>query len=167
MYRKLSDFLDDYRYLVEGTTKSFALLTDENLGKSVAGGHRTLGQIAWHIVTTIPEMMSRTGLGLSSVDFKSPPPDSAKAVTEAYRSASSELMETVRSKWNDGTLEEMDDMYGEQWPRGKSLAALVHHEIHHRGQVTVLLRQAGQKVPGLYGPSKEEWTQYGMQAPPY
>jgi uncharacterized damage-inducible protein DinB len=36
------------------------------------------------------------------------------------------------------------------------------HEIHHRGQMTVLMRQAGLKVPGVYGPSREEWTAYGM-----
>jgi len=27
------------------------------------------------------------------------------------------------------------------------------------------LRQAGLKVPGVYGPAREEWTAYGMQAP--
>jgi uncharacterized damage-inducible protein DinB len=36
------------------------------------------------------------------------------------------------------------------------------HEIHHRAQMTVLMRQAGLKVPGLYGPAKEEWSQYNM-----
>jgi hypothetical protein len=29
----------------------------------------------------------------------------------------------------------------------------------------VLLRQAGIKVPGFYGPAKEDWKQYGMTAP--
>jgi hypothetical protein len=27
------------------------------------------------------------------------------------------------------------------------------------------LRQAGLQVPGVYGPSREEWTAYGMQPP--
>ena len=34
-------------------------------------------------------------------------------------------------------------------------AALLHHEIHHRGQMTVLMRQAGLKLPGVYGPSAD------------
>jgi uncharacterized damage-inducible protein DinB len=167
MYRTLDEFFDAYDYSVECTKKTFALLTDENLGQSVSGGYRTLGQIAWHIVATLPEMMNRTGLGLSLVDFDSPPPDSAKTIIENYEAASSELRNAIKSKWTDETLMETDDMYGEQWPRSKSVTALIHHEIHHRGQMTVLLRQAGQKVPGLFGPSKEEWTQYGMQPPPY
>jgi hypothetical protein len=29
--------------------------------------------------------------------------------------------------------------------------------------MTVLMRQAGLKVPGVYGPSREEWSQFGMQ----
>jgi len=46
-----------------------------------------------------------------------------------------------------------------------SLQVLVVHQAHHRGQMTVLMRQAGLKVPGVYGPAREEWTAYGMQPP--
>ena len=42
------------------------------------------------------------------------------------------------------------------------LSALIRHEAHHRGQMTVLMRQAGLTVPGVYGPSREEWVAYGM-----
>ena len=55
-------------------------------------------------------------------------------------------------------------MYGETWKRGRTLGALVNHQIHHRGQMTVLMRQAGLEVPGVYGPAKEEWGAYGMPA---
>jgi uncharacterized damage-inducible protein DinB len=58
-----------------------------------------------------------------------------------------------------------DDMYGEMWKRGFTLYNLITHQIHHRGQMTVLMRQSGLKVPGFYGPSFEEWAQYGMEAP--
>jgi uncharacterized damage-inducible protein DinB len=53
-------------------------------------------------------------------------------------------------------------MYGQMWVRGKTLGVLVTHQIHHRGQLTVLLRLAGLKVPGVYGPAKEEWAKMGM-----
>jgi uncharacterized damage-inducible protein DinB len=33
---------------------------------------------------------------------------------------------------------------------------LLHDEIHHRGQFTILLRLAGAKVPSVYGPSESE-----------
>ncbi|MEA3297729.1 MAG: DinB family protein, partial [candidate division Zixibacteria bacterium] len=42
---------------------------------------------------------------------------------------------------------------------------LIQHQIHHRGQMTVLMRQAGIKVPSLYGPAKEDWAQMGLEPP--
>ena len=32
---------------------------------------------------------------------------------------------------------------------------LINHQNHHRGQMTVLMRQAGLTVPGVYGPAKK------------
>jgi uncharacterized damage-inducible protein DinB len=54
-------------------------------------------------------------------------------------------------------------MYGMDWNKGTTLHILVTHQTHHRGQFTVLMRQAGLKVPGVYGPSKEEWIAYGQE----
>lgn len=31
--------------------------------------------------------------------------------------------------------------------------------------MTVLMRQAGLLVPDLYGPTKEQWAEYGVPAP--
>jgi uncharacterized damage-inducible protein DinB len=167
MYRKIEDFQKAYGTLREGTGKILASLSDQNLDQAVGEGHRNLGDLAWHIVTTIPEMMAQTGLGLSAVDPRSLPPHSAEKIRAAYEAASRELAEAVAANWQDATLAQEDDLYGQKWSRGMSLAILIHHEIHHRGQMTVLLRQAGAKVPGIYGPAKEEWTAYGQSPPPY
>ena len=167
MFRQIEDFIKTYENLTNGSIQIFSKLNGENLNQSVAPGFRTLSQIAWHIVTTIPEMMNRTGLGISSVDYQSPPPISAAEIAAAYRKASTELMASVKTEWTNDSLVQTDDMYGEKWQKGMTLAALINHEIHHRGQMTVLLRQAGQQVPGVFGPSKEEWSNYGMPAPEY
>jgi uncharacterized damage-inducible protein DinB len=45
-----------------------------------------------------------------------------------------------------------------------ALRVLIQHEVHHRGQMTVLMRQAGLEVPGVYGPAREEWAACGMPA---
>ena len=166
MYRKMDDFIKDYKSLTESTGRIFAALNDQNMNQAIAGYHRTLGQVGWHVVTTIPEMMSQTGLGLSAIDAKSMPPATAAEITAAYQKTSTELTAKLAA-WNDGTLSETDELYGETWERGKTLAILIKHEIHHIGQMTVLLRQAGAVVPGIYGPAKEEWEKYGMQEPPY
>lgn len=48
------------------------------------------------------------------------------------------------------------------WRRGSTLGRLLVHQTHHRGQMTVLMRQAGLTVPGVYGPAREEWAAFGM-----
>lgn len=35
-------------------------------------------------------------------------------------------------------------------------SAVLHHNIHHRGQLMLLCRQAGSAPPGVYGPNREE-----------
>jgi uncharacterized damage-inducible protein DinB len=167
VFRRLDDFLTAYGELNKATERIIGTMTDQDLDRPAAGDHRTLGQIAWHIVVTVPEMMRRTGLSLSALDEHSLPPQSAASILDSYREVSSELAASLRAQWSDDSLLEVDDMYGEKWPRGMTLAALVGHETHHRGQMTVLLRQAGRKVPGIMGPAKEEWAEYGMEAPPY
>jgi uncharacterized damage-inducible protein DinB len=165
MFTKIEHFEKSYKMLAEGTQKIMDALTDASLKQSVAQDHRTLGRIAWHIVTSVPEMMGEVGLKFEAVKKDAPLPASAKEISDAYRAASGELLKQVTEDWKDETLFQVEEMYGEKWPRGLTLRILVNHEIHHRGQMTVLMRQAGLKVPGVFGPAREEWTAYGMPPP--
>ena len=97
MFRRVEDFLKTYENLVACTSKTFAILTDENLDRTVADGHRSLRQIAWHIVASVAEMMSRTGMRLSSIDHESTPPGSASEIVAGYRAVSTELVETLKA----------------------------------------------------------------------
>jgi uncharacterized damage-inducible protein DinB len=142
-----------------------AALTDSSLGQSVARDHRTIGRMAWHITQTIPEMLARTGLKIDGPGEKDPVPSSAKTIKDAYDKAAASLLEQVTGNWKDDTLMLEDDMYGENWKRGSTLTSLIHHQIHHRAQMTVLMRQAGLNVPGIYGPSRDEWAQYNAPPP--
>lgn len=166
MFRKIEDFLKSYDFESKSTQKMLDALTDASLQQRVSEGHRTLGNAAWHIVVTVPEMMGRTGLTVSGPEQTAPTPASAKQIADTYRSVSASLAEQIKSNWADETLNVMDDLYGEHWARGMTLMALINHEIHHRGQMTVLMRQAGLRVPGIYGPAKEDWASMGMEAPP-
>lgn len=165
MYHSIQDFVFDWSAEIESTQKVFKHLTDRTLHTEVSPAVRPLGRLAWHITTTIPEMMSRTGLTITHPDPESPVPSSAKEIFQSYSSAAIALLDQVKTQWTDATLEIVDEMYGQKWKRGQTLSALVHHQIHHRAQMTVLMRQLGLSVPGLYGPTHEEWAQWGMQPP--
>jgi len=162
MFRKVEDFLGSWAYEAEATLKVFEQLTDASLNQKVDPDGRTLGRIAWHIVQTLPEMGGRTGLAISGPAEGDPVPSAAGKIASGFRNAADSLAQAIRGSWGDEELNAEDDMYGEMWPRGKTLAALLNHQTHHRGQMTVLMRQAGLPVPGVYGPSREEWAAYGM-----
>lgn len=165
MFPTISSFVHVWSQEIEATQKLFKHLTDKSLSHAIGPDRRTLGRLAWHITTTIPEMMSRTGLPLTAPDPEAPVPASAKEIFKAYNDAAIALLEQVQAKWTDASLQEEDDMYGERWKRGSTLMALVLHQVHHRGQMTVVMRQAGLSIPGIYGPTREEWAAYGMKAP--
>jgi uncharacterized damage-inducible protein DinB len=165
MICRIEEFESLWKNERESTLKLLRQLTDHSLAQPVMPGGRTLGRIAWHIATTIPEMMNHTGLALAEPNPKAPVPARAQEILEAYEQASQILLEKVKAEWTDATLKVTDNLYGETWARGFTLTVLILHEIHHRGQMTVLMRQAGLKVPGVYGPAQEEWTSYGMPEP--
>ncbi len=163
MYYKIEDFLNDWEYEREATLKILGTLTDDSLNQKVTPRGRSLGFLGWHITITIGEMMSKTGLKIDAPEENSDTPSSAIEIRTFYNTASASLVEQIKSEWKDETLSIEDDMYGQKWKRGVTLGALITHQIHHRGQMTVLMRQAGLKVPGIYGPSFEEWIAMGME----
>jgi len=162
MFRTIQDFLGSWAYETEATEKVFSQLTDASLDQKVTPDGRSLGRLAWHIIQTLPEMGGRTGLAIEGPGETEPVPSDAGEMARQFLETAKSLEDAVRAGWADADLDVEDDMYGEMWPRGKSLSALVNHQIHHRGQMTVLMRQAGLPVPGVYGPSREEWKAYGM-----
>ncbi len=163
MYTTISPFLKDWKYESDSTIKMLDNLTEDSLNQKVTPDGRSLGFIAWHLSQTIPEMMGKTGLRINGPAIDAPMPNSSKEIKEAYEKSSKSFIDQIEKEWNDESLKTEDEMYGNKWSRGLTLLYLLLHEAHHRGQMTVLMRQAGSKVPGVYGPSKEEWTEFGME----
>jgi uncharacterized damage-inducible protein DinB len=162
MFRTIDDFEKTWTSESANSLKIMRALTDASLAQPVAVGGRTLGRIAWHIVQTLGEMGGHAGLKVEGANEHTPQPASAAAMADAYEVNASAVAKAVRASWKDADLAGEIDMYGERWTRGTALLALVAHEGHHRGQMTVLMRQAGVVVPGVYGPAREEWAAYGM-----
>lgn len=162
MYRRIDDFTKIWKEESAATAKVFDALTDVSLSQQVSPSGRTLGKLAWHLTETLQEMPSAAGLTLDfSVDPKSVPARVAQ-IAAAYRQGSEEVERAVASQWTDSDLDTEVNMYGQQWAKGFVLQVLLMHQAHHRGQMTVLMRQAGLPVPGVCGPSLEEWAAMGM-----
>lgn len=165
MIRTIADFEYLWSGEIESTQKVFKHVTNDSLNKAVHPDVRTLGRLAWHIVQTIPEMMGRTGLTIAGPQHNAPVPATAKEIFKSYNDTAIALLNEMKKNWTDATLEQKDDMYGQMWKRGFTLQALILHQTHHRAQMIVLMRQLGLAVPGVYGPTRDEWKQFGMQPP--
>ena len=169
MFRRIDDFLACWQEESRKTLEVFQAIPDGALATSVTPQHRDLRRLGWHLVESLIEMPGHFGVaiegaGLIQDGFIVAPPASMTEISEAYAKASASLAQALGS-WKDANLETEDTLYGETWKRGFTLFVLVTHQTHHRAQMTVLMRQAGLGVPGIYGPAKEGWATYGMEAP--
>ncbi|RNB78221.1 hypothetical protein EDM58_11995 [Brevibacillus panacihumi] len=149
MFTKVADFAAEWEQESAITVKLLEALTDEALNQRVAEGHWTLGEIAWHLVQSINYMSS---MGLSFPAPQAEQPTSAAAIAAEYRTISREMLHAVMTQWDDASLLEVKEIAGGQWRNGDSLRLTITHQAHHRGQMTVLMRQAGMKeIPSIFG----------------
>jgi uncharacterized damage-inducible protein DinB len=159
MFHTLREFYNTWKHESASTISLFEKLTDESLDQKIYADGRTLARLANHIIETLSEMPSKVDLGIKE---EHPDFHTAKELVENYKRCSEQLVKAIADKWTDESLQEKNNLYGQEWKKAFTLWVLVCHQIHHRGQMTVLMRQAGLKVPGLYGPAKEEWEAMGL-----
>jgi uncharacterized damage-inducible protein DinB len=75
-----------------------------------------------------------------------------------------EMAANAARQWSDADLMEMVHFFGGRtMPRGAALAATIGHQTHHRGQLTVLMREAGLPLVNIYGPTREDWIGMGLE----
>lgn len=160
MIRTIHDFLDRWKEETEATLRVFRNLTNESLQVAIPNG-RTMGRLANHIVESVTEMPHSLGLPIKE-EYTTY--TTVEELVIHYKKYADQLVGAIISNWTDESLEQEQNMYGAPWKNGFSLWVLITHQAHHRGQLIVLMRMAGLKVPGVYGPSKEEWIAWGKEA---
>ena len=165
MFRRSDDFLATLAAETEHTLTLFRAIPEAAAGQSVGPGGRTLGRLAWHITCAFGEIAKSGKIGTLEPhdDQTGAVPPMAEIVATYERSAAA-FAKLLAGAWTDEMLEGKIPMYGMEWRRGDALMMVVTHQCHHRGQMTVLMRQAGIEVPGILGPARQEWAQWGMPA---
>lgn len=160
MYTRIEDFAAEWKKEAQLTQDVLDVLTDESLSQPIVPGRRSLGRLAWHLVSSVQYM---SALGLEFEGVKDELPDTAEMIAGEYRRVAAALLQAVETQWNDDSLRESRAIMGEEWENGASLRFTVLHQTHHRGQLTVLMRQAGLRPPGVYGPTYEDWEERGLE----
>lgn len=154
MYRKVEDFLEDWVVSSEGTLNVMKAITNDKLNQSIVEGHNSLGWLAWHLVGAAGAFGYFAGLQIPGPGREQAAPSDIREIVEAYEKAIESYKNEAAKLTDDALLEKVTGFAGPT-ERGKLLRALIDHQTHHRGQMTVLLRQAGLTVPGVIGPTKE------------
>ncbi|SDN99912.1 Uncharacterized damage-inducible protein DinB (forms a four-helix bundle) [Paenibacillus sp. yr247] len=165
MFTTVQSFIKEYQQESATTQQLLDALTDESLRQPQADGYRALGYVAWHLVHNDRGMLLGAGLKFEAPSASSKPPLHAAAIADAYRATSQGIIHAVRDQLTDTKLQEVVNMFGMRWTISETLYNYLKHEIHHRGQLTILMRQAGVSVIGAYGPAKEQWANIGMPIP--
>lgn len=154
MYRQVDDFLNEWTNAANGTVQVLKAMTDETLSQSIVEGHNSLGWLGWHLVGAAGYFSYLAGLKVPMIRQEDPVPTSAAEIVATYEKTANSIKEEAAKFSNEDLLEEVKGFNG-PITRGALLRALIDHQTHHRGQMTVLLRQAGLPVPGVLGPTKE------------
>jgi len=121
---------------------------------------RSLGELAWHL----SEIDACLSFGVVERRFRledSLPelerPREIRLLAPGYRRVHELAMERLQKVTGKDLDESVTYFDGNSLQiRDVLWDALLHHHIHHRGQLVLLCRQAGGAPPGLYGPNREE-----------
>lgn len=104
MYNKVTEFIEDWNYESGSTLKVFENLTDGSLSFKPNKNVRSPGKLAWHIVTSLGDMVHRTGLKFDTVAEDSPVPITVNKIYEEFKRTSDKMINAIEQEWNDNTL---------------------------------------------------------------
>ena len=112
-------------------------------------------ELAWHIAAT--EMRFMDALPAGEFDFSPRPrPDSIKNSQDLagwYTDNFAPRFEKLTKLSNEQLVMIVDFRGVFQLPAVMYLGFVMHHSVHHRGQLSMYLRPMGAKVPAIYGES--------------
>ena len=121
---------------------------------------RSIGELAWHL-SEIDACLS-FGIAERRFRFEDEPPDlkrprEIKLLAPGYRRVHEQAVARLEHLENNQLDESVIFFDGRRLAiRDVLWSELLHHLIHHRGQLVLMCRMAGGTPPGLYGPNREE-----------
>ena len=121
---------------------------------------RSLGELAWHLA----EVDAYVSLGIETGVFppETKPPNIQRPMTieelgPGYERIHQEARERLKGMAPDDLEKEITFLDGSKRKISFLLwDVILFHTIHHRGQLSVLVRLAGGVVPSLFGPTREQ-----------
>jgi uncharacterized damage-inducible protein DinB len=156
---ELETFLSTWDREAQSTAKLLRALPPTKYDFRPDSGGRSLGELAWHLAEGDAYMSFGIDQGGFSMDAKPPHierPRTVEALAPGYERIHQDAVARIR-KLKPEDLDRPIEFFGRSMPiRDILWTMIMHHGIHHRGQLALMCRLAGGQTPGLYGPNREE-----------
>jgi uncharacterized damage-inducible protein DinB len=158
----IESLLQELEQEAHTTRRVLERVPDDQLGWRPHPKARTLGELALHVASTPGAVATLAAENeVQAPDFIDPSPKSTAELIPALESSiatAKRLVGAMDDAKLQGTLRIMRN--GREVlaiPRGALLRSIMlNHWYHHRGQLSVYLRQLGVAIPSIYGPSADE-----------
>ena len=123
-------------------------------------GARSVGELAWHLAEVEAYITYGIEQGTIGTGMKPPGmerPKAIEALAPGYERVHAEAAARIKRLAPADLDRAMSAFGGPERPIRELLwSAILLHQTHHRGQLSVLLRLAGGAAPGMFGPNREE-----------
>lgn len=158
--RELESFLKTWSAEAQRTLQLMRALPPTQYDYRPVQEWRSIGEMAWHLAEGDAYMAVAAVNGKFDFATKLPGLERPKTIAElapAYERVHQEAFAKVKAMSPEALDRTMPDFSGEPIRVGDVLwTYLLHHNIHHRGQLSLMCRQAGGTPPGMYGPNLED-----------
>lgn len=157
---EIEQFLVTWEMEAKNTIRVMESLPDNQYDYRPDIGGRSLGELAWHLaeIDGYTTYLIETGgfdAGLKPPNLERP--REVRALAPGYRRVHDDSVARVNKLKPSDLDRQLKFFNGQPMRVGDMLwGALLHHLIHHRGQLGLMNRLAGGKSPGIYGPNREE-----------
>lgn len=157
---KIELFVRTWEYEASQTVKLLESLTTASLEYRPDPKGRSIGEMAWH--TSEVEAFMTAGIENGKLDPSNKPPGldprpkTVETLVPGYERVHRDAVARVMKLKDEDLDRSITFLDGSQVKIGDVLRfAVLHHTIHHRGQLMLLFRTSGGVPFGLYGPSRE------------
>lgn len=169
MSNELQTFLDTWEDESKKTVAMIQAIPEGQYDFRPDAGGRSLGELAWHLCEAEGFMTFGVERGVFEMGVKPPGLDRPRTVAElasGYERVHSEAVARVKKLSNDDLNRQVVFFTGDK-PTVRQIlwVFLLHHLIHHRGQLSLLCRLAGGAPPAPYGPNREQMAKMREQMP--
>lgn len=162
-------FLRIWEREAKTTVRVFRAFPEDQLGVKPHDRSRSIRELAWQCVIDegVIEKIIDGASDLRNVPPSPPPPETIAEIAEAYQAAHHSALRKMRLPTTEfsKTVTVLMPRGSIELEQAETLWGNLLDQVHHRGQLTIYLRQAGGRVPAIYGPSGDEAAGFPAERP--